>query len=341
MNQTLTMINGVKVGHSALSQNLTGCTVILFDRPAITAVDARGGWPGTFDTDSIAATKTFYRKNAIFLTGGDVFGLTCASGIQQFLLARRMASNSIPGKLPGVVGANIYDLDFGRSIAKVDFATLGYKACLNASSGPVKEGNYGAGIGATVGKLRGIKFAMKGGVGSSATKISSIDIAIGAIVITNSLGNVFESDGRIIAGTRADNGNKRRQKVNRIQFVGIEDIINTYYFHRAKSNFGRSKATTIGAVVTDLALTHEEALKVAEMAHDGLARCIKPSHATTDGDTIFCATTAKRQIRVTHDLLDVVGHYGAEQITKSVLSAVKHAKPLNNLPAYRVGIDNE
>jgi L-aminopeptidase/D-esterase-like protein len=327
MNQTLTMIEGVKVGHSQLYANRTGCTVVLFDHPVVTAVEVRGGWPGTFDTESIAFSKTFYHKNAIFLTGGDVFGLNSASGIQKFLIIKKLASDIEPGSLPGVVGANIYDLDFGKNVSGVNFAKLGYKACINASSNPVREGNYGAGLGATVGKLKGIRYATKGGVGSVVTEIPSLGIKIGAIVVTNSLGNVFESrSGTVIAGTRTDEQGAK-------EFFEIEDLIPLYL---VKNRLLRSRATTIGVVVTDLELSHEECLKVAEMAHDGLARSIRPSHATTDGDTIFCASTGRKKRKMSHELLDVIGHYSSVEIASSVISAVRHAKKLNNVPACPV-----
>ncbi len=321
-NNTLTCIKGVRVGQAESNFRRTGSTVLLFDKPAITAVEARGGWPGTFDTDSIGYGKTFYKKHAIFLTGGDVFGLACSVGIQKYLIEKQLASDRKAGFLPGVVGANIYDLDFGREVSKADFARLGYQACKNATSNPVKQGNYGAGLGATVGKLRSLRYSMKGGVGSSLA-ILPFNIKVGAVVVTNALGNVFESDSTI-AGTRRDLATKT-------SFLEIEDLMGDYV--REKRQFRRVKATTIGAVVTDLELSHEETLKVAEMAHDGLARCIRPSHATTDGDTLFCASTARKKIEMSNNLLDLVGHMAALQVQKSVISAVKNAKSLNGIPA--------
>lgn len=319
VNNTVTAIEGVKVGHSMSRSNRTGCTVLLTDSPAVTAVDSRGGWPGTFDTDSLGPAKTFFRKHAIFLTGGDVFGLQCAAGMQRYLVENQIASNVSPAGLPGVVGANIYDIDFGNNISQVDYAHLGYNACRNASTDTVKLGNYGAGLGATVGKLKGIRFATKGGIGSSLARLSG-GAKVGALVACNAIGNVFDESGVTIAGTRHDNKQSKYDE--------IEDLPN--YANRGLT---MSRATTIGIVVTNMQLTHEQALKVVEMAHDGLARCIRPVHTTTDGDTIFCTSTAKLRSGVSNNLLDMIGHAASTQVTEAVLSAVRNAKTLNNIPS--------
>jgi L-aminopeptidase/D-esterase-like protein len=323
MNNTITAIHGIKVGHAADPKSITGCTVLLFKNPVVTSVEARGGWPGTFDTDSVASGKTFYRKHAIFLTGGDVFGLACAKGIQRYLIERGIASKDKPGQLPAVVGANIYDVDFGHNVADTDYSKLGYEACHNASRRPVNQGNHGAGIGATVGKLKGIKYATKGGVGSSVTRIL-FGVQVGALVVTNSLGNVFDESGRTIAGTRKD--------VDSRVYVEIEDLMEEYV--KTMSTYSKAKATTIGVVATNLQLSHEHLLKVTEMAHDGFPRCIRPAHATIDGDTLFSVSTAYRRTdNISHALIDLVGHVAAMQVTKAILNAVRNATALNGIPS--------
>lgn len=292
------------------------------DSPGVAAVDSRGGWPGTFDTDSLAPAKTFLRKHAIFLTGGDVFGLQCAAGIQRYLVENRIASDKIPGELPGVVGANIYDIEFGSKVSRIDYAKLGYMACRNASTDSVKVGNYGAGLGATVGKLKGIRFATKGGIGSSLVSLSR-GVRVGALVVCNAIGNVFNESGSTIAGTRHD--------LKHSTYDEIEDLPN--YANKLRA---ATRATTIGIVVTDVGLTHEQALKVVEMAHDGLARCIRPVHTTTDGDTIFCISTAKLGADVSNNFLDVIGHAASSEVMRSVFSAVRNAKSLNGIPSMTV-----
>jgi L-aminopeptidase/D-esterase-like protein len=324
MNRTITGIKGARVGHAEVKSKRTGCTVLLFDRPAVTAVEARGGWPGTFDTDSVGQGKTFYRKHAIFLTGGDVFGLQCSSGIQRYLIEKDEAPDYEVGYLPGVVGANIYDLDFGKVISKTNYSSLGYLACRKASSKPVEEGNFGAGLGATVGKLRGMRFSMKGGVGSSIASIP-LGAKVGALVVTNAVGNVFEKD-RTIAGTRTNSSRPDRA------FVELEHMMTDYIGSKRRGKSDATKATTIGIVVTDLKLSHEETLKVVEMAHDGMARCTRPAHATTDGDTLFCASTEEKRADMTPSMLDLVGHMAALQVQRSIISAVRHAKSLDGIP---------
>jgi L-aminopeptidase/D-esterase-like protein len=240
------------------------------------------------------------------------------------LIEKRAASDHEAGYLPGVVGANIYDLSFGREISKVNYPSLGYIACNRASSKLVEEGNFGAGLGATVGKLRGMQFAMKGGVGSSVARIP-FGAKVGALVVTNAVGNIFEKD-RTISGTRTNSSSDDRT------FVELEDMMPSYLVSKEKQSNVASKATTIGIIATDLKLSHEEMLKVAEMAHDGLARCIRPAHATTDGDTLFCSSTEEKQVKMTPSMLDLVGHMAALQVQKSIISAVKYAESLNGIP---------
>lgn len=319
-NNTITGIKGVKVGHASSIRNKTGCTVLLMERPSVTAVDARGGWPGTYDTDSLGIGKTFFRKHAIFLVGGDVYGLQCAAGIQRYLVERRIASKERPGELPGVVGADIFDIEFGSNVPMTDYVRLGYNACKNATSEKVLEGNHGAGLGATVGKLKGIHFATKGGVGSSMIEISR-DVKVGALVVCNAIGNVFDGSGRTIAGTR--------RGLTSSQYTEIEELGR----HYAKHERTFPRATTIGIVATNIRLNHEQALKVAEMAHDGLARCIRPVHTTTDGDTLFCTSTEQYKSNVSNSFLDTIGHAASTQVTQSVLSAVQMAKSLNRIPS--------
>ncbi len=323
----ITSIRGVRVGHGEDRGAMSGVTVVLLDRPSVTACDARGGWPGSYDTASIEVGKTFYRKQAIFLTGGDVFGYDAGSGIRKFLVEKKFAGKSV-GKMPEVVGTNIYDLSFAKHGESVDYADLGYKACQSASSGRVKQGNVGAGLGATVGKLLGAHQHWKGGLGTSASRILD-NVIIGAIVATNAVGNIFDPDtGRTIAGTRKP-GSKGAT------FCELSDVLPEFVRKPGRRRCD-SRATTVGVVVTNLALTHEQAFKVAQMAHDGLARVIRPVHATTDGDTIFAVSTGEivpnLKEFVDYKLVDAVGETSAQQVSLAVLNAVRHASSLGGLP---------
>jgi L-aminopeptidase/D-esterase-like protein len=322
----ITSIRGVRVGHGEDRTAMSGVTVVLLDRPSVTACDARGGWPGSYDTASIEVGKTFYRKQAIFLTGGDVFGYDSGRGIRRFLVEKKIAGSSV-GDMPEVVGTNIYDLSFAKHGEGVDYADLGYEACLRASSGRVEQGNVGVGLGATVGKLLGSRYSWKGGLGTSASRILG-DVIVGAIVATNAVGNVFDPDtGRTIAGTR-------KPGTKGTSFCELNDVLPEYV--RKSGRKRDSRATTVGVVITNLALTHEQTFKVAQMAHDGLARVIRPVHATTDGDTIFAVSTGEIAPNLKeyegYKLVDALGETAAQQASLAVLSAVRHASPFGGIP---------
>src|SRR5437773_2633535 len=169
-NRTLTAIRGVRVGHAQDRRRRTGTTVVLLDPPAMAFADARGGWPGTYDTAASDLGKTFIDRHALLLTGGDVYGFDAVAGIRRFLLEKKLASPTGGGKMPGIMGTNIYDLGFADALG-LDYTSLGYAACANASTKPVPQGNVGAGMGATVGPFFGIKGGTKGGLGSSAAKV--------------------------------------------------------------------------------------------------------------------------------------------------------------------------
>lgn len=318
-NLTLTAVEGLRVGHAHDERTRTGCTVVLFEPEADIACEARGGWPGTYDTHSIDVTKTFVKKHAVFLTGGDVFGFDSAIGIRRYLLERGLASATGAGKLPGIVGANIYDVEFA-TIQEARYSELGYSASINASSQPVEEGNVGAGIGATVGKLRGMKSACKGGCGTSAVQLDG-SIVVGAVVVTNALGNIYDLEtGKTLAGVRDERGG----------FLEFEQITSDYLGGTALH-----ANTTIGVAATNVDLSHEQLIKVAQMAHDGLAMSIKPVHMSTDGDTLFAASTARiRGMRERERIVDIIGYTAARCVAKAVVRSAKAARSLNNVPAW-------
>lgn len=317
-NDTLTAVEGLRVGHAADERASTGCTVVLLEPAADVACEARGGWPGTYDTHSIDVAKTFVKKHAIFITGGDVFGLDVSVGIRRYLVERKLASEIVPGQLPGIVGANIYDLDFGN-VKEVNYPDLGFQACLNGSTEPVKEGNVGAGLGATVGKLRGMKFACKGGCGSSAVRLPN-GVIVGAVVVTNACGNIYDvTSGKTLSGVRREGGG----------FVEFDEIIANEEIHSTQSN------TTIGVVATNAFLSHEHLVKISQMAHDGLAMSIRPVHTTLDGDTIFATSTAKLQKAISaHAIVDIVGYAATQCVAKAVVRSVKAASDLRGVPGY-------
>src|SRR2546423_4167869 len=198
-NPTLTAIRGVRVGHAQDPRRRTGTTVVLLDPPAMAFADARGGWRGPSATAASDLGKPFIDRHALLLTGGDVYGFDAVGGIRRFLLEKKLASPTGGGKMPGIMGTNIYDLGFADALG-LDYTSLGYAACANASTKPVSQGNVGAGTGATVGPFFGTKGGTKGGLGGSAAKVGPW--TVGAIVGTNCVGNGYDPFGtRTTRGT--------------------------------------------------------------------------------------------------------------------------------------------
>ena len=307
MNNSLTAIEGLSVGH-AEDKAGTGCTVILFDPMAEVAYEARGGYPTTFDTDGIDVGKRFVKRHAVFLAGGDVYGLDCPAGIRKYLLERGMVTMEAGGQMPLIVGATIYDM-WLADILKVSYPDIAYRACLNASMNPVLEGNVGGGIGGSAGGFAGHDQAGKGGTGSFAMPLFD-GISVAALMITNCMGNVRDPDtGETLEGARDKNTGK---------FIQFENMIGDYVrTPRKKEN------TTIGIVATNAELSHEELLKVAQMAHDGLAMSIRPTHTTSDGDTIFAVSTGRvKSIESRPRMLDAIGYLSARCVAISIARSV-------------------
>jgi len=306
MNNTLTAIEGLRVGH-AESKTGTGCTVILLEPMVGVAYEARGGYPTTFDTDGIDVGKKFVKRHAVFLAGGDVYGLDCPAGIRRYLLERGVVSMRAGGEMPLIVGATIYDM-WRADISTVSYPDLAYQACIKASSDPVAEGNVGGGIGGSAGGFAGHDRAGKGGTGSYSMPLAD-GIFVGALMITNCMGNIRDPDtGEILEGARDANGN----------FIQFEDMIQEYV--RAPP---KKENTTIGIVATNADLTHEELIKVAQMAHDGFAMSIRPTHTTSDGDTIFAVSTGRKKFNKPHQkMLDAIGYLSARCVSISIARSV-------------------
>src|SRR2546428_8705083 len=265
-NSTLTAIRGVRVGHAQNLERRTGTTVVLLEPPAMAFADARGGWPGTYDTAASDLGKTFIDRHALLLTGGDVYGFDAVRGIRRFLLEHRLASRKGGGTMPAIMGTNIYDLEFADTEG-LDYTELGYEACVGASTKAVAQGNVGAGPGATVGPFFGPSGGTKGGVGSGAARIGPWPV--GAIVVTNCVGNVYEPfENRTIGGALRGDG---------AGFWEMDDLANEY-LKRSKTRSG----TTIGVVGTDAPLNHEQLARLVGLAPDGNGPPVRPAAKSTD-----------------------------------------------------------
>lgn len=312
----ITDVPGITVGHHTLTERPTGCTVILAPPNTVGAVDQRGGAPGTAETNLLAPENMVEMVNAIVLSGGSAYGLASRDGVMTFLRERKIGYPTSGTVVPIVPAAILLDLAVGGRPDIVPTADCGYRAASAAASGPVAEGSVGAGAGATVGKFANGR-PMKGGIGTAALRGAN-GLVVGAIVAVNASGSIFDRrTGRVVAGVRTADG------------VGLEDPFELLR-RMAAPPPREMENTTIGVVATNARLTKAQALRVAIMAQDGLARAIFPSHTPGDGDTLFVLATGG----ITEaPNVSRIGSLGAEAVSDAILNAVVKAKGLPNFPS--------
>jgi len=319
MHKGLTDVPGFRVGHAQDLKGATGCTVILCPPGTVGGLDVRGSAAGTRQTDSLHSHHFVDEVHAVLLSGGSAFGLDASGGVMQFLEEKGIGYQTSAGKVPIVPTAIIYDLGVGEGQIRPG-REMGYRACLNSSSGRVEEGSVGAGTGASVGKLLGIRWATKGGVGT-ASLILPRGVVVAALVVVNAFGDVVDPwERKILAGAR--------DPQNPAAFIDSAA--------RIKAGFSLPKQeiafqnTTLGVVATNVKLSKRQAIKVAQMAQSGFARTIRPVHSTVDGDLIFtlCAGDVREDV-------NAVGLMAEEAIAAAVLRAIRGADGLGFLPAYR------
>jgi len=308
---SITAVRGLRCGHFTDPRRPTGCTVVLALEGAVAGVDVRGCAPGTRETDLLSPLNSVETVHAVLLAGGSAFGLDAAGGVMRWLDERGIGMQVGPVRVPIVPAAILFDLWVGDARIRPD-AAAGYAACDAATQDPPAQGNVGAGAGATVGKLFGIEHAMKGGIGSAALTVSGITVA--ALVAVNAVGDVVDpSTGHIVAGARTADG------------LGRRDTVQAMLRGEGTWQLQAAAATTLGIVATDAVLTKPQANKLAQMAHDGLARCIRPVHTPSDGDTIFALATGAAGRTVDLTLLATLA---AEATAAAVLNAVRAARSL-------------
>ncbi len=320
-SNSITDVPGILVGQVQDLQAMTGCTVILCKKGAIGGVDQRGGAPGTRETDLLRPMHLVEKVHAVVLSGGSAFGLDAASGVMRWLDEQRIGFQTAEAKVPIVSAAVIYDLGLGDSKIRPD-VEMGYKACQVASEKPPKRGNFGAGTGASVGKLFGMRQAMKSGIGSASCEVGN-GVIVGAIFVVNAFGDVIDPDtNAILAGARSIIHNKRHpffaDTLGQMKsFVGKQVV-----------NIASMQNTVIGVVATNAKLSKEEVNKVAQMAQDGIARTIRPAHTMFDGDTIFALSTGQKFGNV-----NVIGAFAAEITAQAILFAVRQATSFSTFPS--------
>jgi L-aminopeptidase/D-esterase-like protein len=305
----------VKVGHFTLSERPTGCTAIIVKDETTGGVDVRGGAPGTRETDLLNPVNNVQIVNAISLSGGSAYGLDAAMGVMRWLEEHGIGYKvGQAGVVPIVPSAILFDLGFGGSPKIRPTADCGYKAAEAATADPVKEGNVGAGAGATVGKSAGRP--MKAGIGSAAIRLPN-GLVVAALVAVNAVGDIIDpATGQVVAGTRTADGKLGDARKLLRAGAGRDG--------RAGEN------TTIGVVATNAKLTKVHAQKMAQMAHDGYARAISPVHTPADGDTIFSLATGTWTGEVNYG---TVGALAAEAMADAIVRAATQAASSNGLPS--------
>jgi len=323
-SSSITDVAGIKVGHFTDSRRPTGCTVILTEAGAVAGVDVRGAAPGTRETELLSPLNAVEQVHAVLLAGGSAFGLDAAGGVMRWLDERGIGVQVGPVRVPIVPAAILFDLWVGDARIRPD-AAAGYAACEAASAEPPAEGTVGAGAGASVGKLFGIERAMRGGVGCASVRVGGVTVA--ALVVVNAVGDVVDPrSGAVVAGARTEDG------------LGLLGTMQALLRGEVPTQLQAGAATTIGVVATDAVLTKAQANKLAQMAHDGLARSINPVHTLTDGDTLFALATG-RSGRSPH--LTLLGAVAAEVMATAVLRGVMQAQGLSGpgLPTLPSALD--
>ena len=323
MHNALTDVAGIRVGNWSNVEAGTGCTVILCPAGAVAGVDIRGGAPGTRETALLDPTCTVDQVHAILLAGGSAFGLAAADGVMQWLEEQGAGYDVGIARVPIVPTAVLFDLPVGQPGVRPD-RSAGYAACLAAHDGAVQQGCVGAGVGASIGKVAGLKHACKGGLGCASLRTPS-GLIVAALAVVNAYGNVSDpATGQVLAGARRLNAQG--------QFSGFLDPVEVIA-SGARPAFAATN-TTLVVVATNGGLTKSQATKVAQMAHAGLARTIRPVHSGLDGDVVFALSCGEAPTTC-----DAVGALAADVSALAIVNAVLAAESCYGLPAARSGYE--
>jgi L-aminopeptidase/D-esterase-like protein len=309
----LTDVPGILVGHVTDAVALTGCTVVLCGTDAVGGVDIRGSATGSCELDTLNPGHVAPNVHAIVLSGGSAFGLETTCGVRNLLEKRGIGYNAGVTHVPIVPGAILFDLGIGSAHVRPT-REMGEKAALAANGGPVIEGNVGAGTGATVGKIFGMKQAMKSGIGT-ASLILGNGTVVAALVAVNALGDVIDpSAGRIVAGARLTSSSREFANSAAAMRHGLNPP-------------GGGGHTVIGIVATNARLDRVQTNKLAALGSLGVARTISPINTMADGDITFAISLGKERA-----LVDEIGVAAAEAMATAVLRAVRSAKTAGGIP---------
>lgn len=316
MDNAITDVPGIRVGHYTDRDAVTGCTVILCEKGAVAGVDVRGSAPGTRETDLLRPMNLVEEVQAVLFSGGSAFGLDAAGGVMRYLEERGFGYETAVAKVPIVPTAIIFDLNVGSSKIRPGIEE-GYEACLAATDGEVAEGCVGAGTGATVGKILGIDKATKSGLGTASQEIGG-GVIVAALVVVNAIGDVVRPrTGRILAGPRQKQDKGFLSTAEQLKQVNISQGY----------SIGN---TTLGVVATNASLNKDQVNKLAQMAQDGMARAVNPSHTMHDGDVVFALSLGEKIGDVTS-----LGSVAAEVVADAIVRAVEHAETVAGIPAIK------
>ena len=324
---SLTDVGGLRVGHFTDPRRPTGCTVILFDKPAAAGADYNGSAPAESLGVLLQPVSPLEHVHAILLAGGGPLALGASAGVVRFLEEQKVGYDwGVPNvRVPIVVSAAIDDLALGDGRIRVG-PDEAYRACQSATSAAVAEGSVGAGAGATVGKLfvgRGLP-GMKGGVGGASVRLGQLVVA--ALVVVNAAGDILDwRTGTIVAGARSADGR---------DFAKSVDVLRRDLETRAARALaeGPLRATTLTVVATNLTLTKTQLTKLAMMANTGAARAILPYHTQSDGDQVLAVSTGSLELGVS---LTPLGAVAAELVADAIPRAVRAATSAAGWTALR------
>lgn len=322
---SVTQIPGVFAAHATLAEGGTGCTVIVCPKGATGGVDVRGGSPATRETDLLRPEETVQVLNAVVLSGGSAYGLAASCGVAEELERQGIGLNVGAGVVPIVSSACLFDLPVGDFSSRpgIGEGAEATRRALASQGVPLERGCVGAGTGCTVGKLAGPGRAMKSGVGECV--LCSADLVCGAVSAVNALGNVCDPDtGEAIAGTLSPDGTRVADACELLLDANERSGFSKTAEENERANAARRPAprtnTTISCVVTNARLTKAQATKVAQMSADAYAHAIRPTHTTSDGDTVFVMATGDVDAAP-----DVVGVLATRALELAIADAARSA----------------
>ena len=311
----ITEISGIRIGQAENAEAGTGCTVFIAEDGMRAGLDVRGGGPASRESQLLNPLMAAERIHAILLSGGSAFGLGAANGVMKYLEEIDFGYDVGVTKVPLVVQSDIFDLTVGDPHVRPD-RDMGYEAARTAMEAPnYRDGNYGAGCGATVGKCLGMDYCMKSGIGSYAVQIG--DLKIGAVVVVNALGDVFDwKNGQQIAGLLTEDKQGLRSTVEQMK-ASTEVVDNKF-----------TGNTTIAVIITNAKFDKAQLCKIAGMGHDGYARSINPVHTSADGDSIYAVSVG--EVEADQDL---TGTLSAEVVSEAIIRAIRNAESAYGYPS--------